>query len=95
MYSLLVKALNNEYVTKDPTTSLESSDFLGSMDGYVVNDGYVVTNTLLNPSYLYLDSNISFRETPLIGFKLAIFLLILSNVSGFPFYPGGRVDGVT
>ena len=92
---------------------MESGDFLGSVDGcvvddgcvfndgyvvddgYVVNNGYVVANTLLNPSYLYLDSNISFRETPLIGFKLAIFLLILSNVSGFLFYPGGRVDGVT
>ena len=64
------------------------------MEGYV-DDDVVVDNTLLNPSYLYFDSKISFRETPLIGLKLAIFLLILSNVSGFPFHPSGRVDSVT
>ncbi len=62
------------------------------MEGCVV---VVVDNALLNPSYLYLDSKISFRETPLIGFKLVSFLLILSNVSGFLFYPSSRVNGVT
>jgi hypothetical protein len=68
---------------------------VGSKDGCIVNDGCVVVNALLNPSYLYLVLKISFRETPLIGLRLVIFLLILLNVSGFPFYPGGRVNGVT
>ncbi len=88
----MVEALNDEYVAKEPTASWASGVFLGSVEGCVV---VVVDNALLNPSYLYLDLKISFRKTPLIGFKLVSFLLILSNVSGFLFYPGGRVDGVT
>ena len=67
------------------------------MDGYVADDVVATVDSyvaLLNLSYLYLNSNISFRETPLIGFKLSIFLLILLNVSSFLFYPGGRVDSV-
>jgi hypothetical protein len=58
-------------------------------------DGCIVNNALLNPLYLYLVLKISFRETPLIGFRLVIFLLILSNVSSFLFHPGGRVNSVT
>jgi hypothetical protein len=58
-------------------------------------DGCIVNNALLNLLYLYLVSKISFRKTPFIGFRLVIFLLILLNVSSFPFHPGGRVNSVT
>jgi hypothetical protein len=92
---LLVKALNDEYVAKALTASWATGVFVGSKDGCIADDGCVVVNALLNPSYLYLVSKISFRETPLIGFRLVIFLLILSNVSSFPFHPGGRVNSVT
>jgi hypothetical protein len=68
---------------------------VGSKDSCIVNNGYIVVNALLNLLYLYLVSKISFRKTPLIGFRLVIFLLILLNVSSFLFYPGGRVNSVT